>query len=109
MFVVTVALAGHFNSSSDDSVNQLNSKQPFALALFVVCNLFVASIAWAADKAGCKDPSWAATRLPGYEIGDCTEKSWMSMTIDLPAGQKRLEGHRSTVDYGLVDPSKNAT
>lgn len=90
-------------------MNQRNSKLLLATALLVGWNLFFGSLAWATDKAGCKDPSWAAARLPGYQIQDCAEKNWMSMTVSLPAGEKVLEGHRSTVDYELVDQSKNAT
>jgi outer membrane protein OmpA-like peptidoglycan-associated protein len=63
----------------------------------------------AADKAGCKDPAWAPARLPGYEISDCGEKTWISADLELANGSKKVEGRRSTVTYELKEEPKNAT
>lgn len=78
-------------------------------ALVCVVSFLVVTGAVAADKAGCKDPSWAPARLPGYEIDDCAEKSWVSVDLDLASGPKKVEGRRSTVTYELKEEPKNAT
>lgn len=86
-----------------------NRFKPLLALVLLLAAALAAPLARATDKAGCKDPAWAATRLPGYAIVDCAEQPWISMTVSLPDGDKRLEGRRSTVEYQLVDESKDAT
>lgn len=80
-------------------------KLPAASCLFLV----IATGAFAADKSGCRDPSWAPARLPGYEIVDCQEKPWVSVDFDVAGGSKSVQGRRATVTYELKDESKNAS
>jgi outer membrane protein OmpA-like peptidoglycan-associated protein len=75
----------------------------------IACFCVAAASAVAADKAGCKDPSWAPKRLPGYEIEDCAVKQWIPIDLDVAGGPKSVQGRRSTVTYELKDDSKNAT
>lgn len=63
--------------------------------------------ALAADKAGCRDPSWAPARLPGFEIYDCQEKTWVPVDFETVDGTKTIQGRRSTVTYELKDSSKD--
>jgi outer membrane protein OmpA-like peptidoglycan-associated protein len=78
-------------------------------ALLACLSSFASLGAIAADKAGCKDPAWAPTRLPGYEIEDCQEKTWVAVDFELPGGAKKVEGRRSTVTYELRNEAKNAS
>ena len=69
--------------------------------------LFAVSGALAADKAGCRDPEWAPARLPGFEIEDCGQKTWVSVDLELAGGTRTIQGRRSTVTYELKDPSRD--
>jgi len=66
-----------------------------------------AGSAWAGDEQGCKDPTWAKERMPGFEIGSCDTKAWASISVFLPEGEKRLEGQFEAITYNLADQSKD--
>jgi hypothetical protein len=62
------------------------------------------------DKVGCTSPSWASSRLPGFEIFDCAEKEWMSMDVPLKkGGSATLRGSRSVVSYRAKDAAHAAS
>jgi outer membrane protein OmpA-like peptidoglycan-associated protein len=65
--------------------------------------------ALAADKSGCRDPAWAPSRLPGFEIYECEDKPWMQVEFETTDGAKKVEGRRWTVTYELKDEKKNPT
>lgn len=75
------------------------------LALFA--GLSFAHAAWADAAAGCKNPAWAPLPMPGFVIDSCEHKDWDTLEYDLPAGDRKLSGARSSVTYALQDQSKN--
>ncbi|MGH8539121.1 MAG: OmpA family protein [Stenotrophobium sp.] len=66
-------------------------------------------VARADDAANCKNPTWAPQPMPGFVIDSCEAKAWDSVDYDLPAGGKKIEGARTSIDYTLKDDSKNPT
>jgi outer membrane protein OmpA-like peptidoglycan-associated protein len=79
-----------------------------ALVGALLAMLALPATARAADAAGCKDPAWAQPRLAGFQITECTDKPWATLSVDLPAGAKALAGHRTTVSYSQIENAKTA-
>ena len=71
------------------------------------CTFVTASAAFAADKPGCKAPFWAPQKMPGFDIDSCTDNDYTGFDVSIVSGSKTLAGHRSVVDFTLVDQSKN--
>jgi len=79
----------------------------FAGAVFLFA--LSSQAASAADAAGCKDPSWAPQRIPGFHIGGCTDKAYAAADFNLPDGEKKPTGHRMTVDYEQDEGGKDVS
>lgn len=77
-----------------------------SLLVAVFCAFHV-QVASADPKAGCKDPSWAPTPIPGYELSDCDSKPYGEYDAYLAKGETKLFGEVSYVTYRLTDESKN--
>ncbi|MGD0191747.1 MAG: OmpA family protein [Rhizomicrobium sp.] len=65
----------------------------------------------ALDTSGgpCKDPAWLVKQFSYFKLDGCEAKTWDSVQIGLPGGQKTLEGKRITVTYALTDEKKAPT
>lgn len=71
------------------------------LSLVVLLTAFTPPVR--ADAAtGCKNPSWAATPMPGFSIESCENKDWASTDVNLPAGSKALQGKTSSTYYTMA-------
>lgn len=76
-------------------------------AATLACLIACAVPSRAGDQAGCANPSWSESRLPGFEITSCRHQDWARVTFSLPDGEKVVEGEIDTVDFTLVDPAKD--
>jgi outer membrane protein OmpA-like peptidoglycan-associated protein len=65
----------------------------------------------ALDASGgpCKDPAWLVKQFPYFKLDSCDAKTWDSVQVDLPGGQKTLEGKRVSDTYTLTDEKKAPT
>lgn len=55
----------------------------------------------------CGNPPWLVKQFAFFKLGACETRDWDQLRLDLPSGQKVLEGRRLTVNYTLADPDKN--
>lgn len=57
----------------------------------------------------CKNPPWLARQFAFFKIDSCENKTWDRVKLDLPDGEKIVEGKRLTVNYNLTDEKKSPT
>lgn len=77
-------------------VHRWKVRRAVLLAVLVAVGGFASS---ASASAACRNPDWAPTPLTHFTIESCTAPAWSTLTVNLPAGDKTLEGMVSTVTY----------
>lgn len=60
-----------------------------------------------ASGGACGNPPWLVKQFAWFKVDSCEARSWDQVKLDLPSGEKTLEGRRLTVNYKLTDDSKD--
>jgi outer membrane protein OmpA-like peptidoglycan-associated protein len=60
-----------------------------------------------APGGACGDPPWLVEQFAYFKADSCEAKAWDQVKLDLPSGEKTLEGRRLTVNYKLTDENKD--
>ncbi|MGH8426802.1 MAG: OmpA family protein [Gammaproteobacteria bacterium] len=61
----------------------------------------------AAPGSACTDPPWLSKQFAYFKVDSCEHKIWDQVQLDLPDGEKTIEGNRLTVNYTLTDEKKD--
>ncbi|MGH8274102.1 MAG: OmpA family protein [Gammaproteobacteria bacterium] len=61
----------------------------------------------AAPGGACTDPPWLGKQFSYFKVDSCEHKIWDQVKLDLPGGEKTIEGNRLTVNYVLTDEKKD--
>jgi len=62
-----------------------------------------------APGGACGNPPWLVKQFAYFKVDTCEARSWDQVKLELPSGEKVLEGRRLTVNYKLTDDSKDPT
>jgi outer membrane protein OmpA-like peptidoglycan-associated protein len=105
--------AGEFWYVYDHGSGNAESTSSYTLTTFriapvrqdVVAQAMKAALA--APGGACTDPPWLLKQFAWFKVDSCEHKAWDQLKLDLPAGEKTVEGHRLTVNYTLTDDKKS--
>ena len=54
----------------------------------------------------CKDPPWLVSQFSYFKLDTCEIRDFDRIQLDLPTGDRTIEGRVLTNDYNLTDPAK---
>ena len=84
-------------------------QRSFRICALAIAALCVAPQAFAADAAGCKDPSWAPQRFANYQLHECVTQPWAELDVETSKGEQKVYGKLTRTNYELPDGAKDHT
>ncbi|MBF0466217.1 MAG: OmpA family protein [Nitrospirae bacterium] len=57
----------------------------------------------------CQNPPWLVKQFSDFKLASCENKGWDVVRLDLPGGEKSVEGARVTVTYTITNEKNSPT